>query len=117
MVTQFTKACRGLIDKLGRSIELTNPGVVVYDPVTGTSAPGTPTTATVKAAIINAAQSKFNLEVETGDLVVSIKANEFDPDLSTEAIINGNVYKAISVNEVYAYEDLALYEIQLRKKA
>lgn len=114
-MSKFTKACRSLVDKLGKTIEITNPGTSTYNPTTGQTSLTGSTTAQIKAAISSANQAKINAEVEMGDLIALIKANDFTPDINSEVTINGNKYKALVVEELYAYEQIALYQLQLRR--
>lgn len=111
----FRRPVKALINRLGTPITLTNGGAVSYDPVTGATTEAGGTTATQNADITAASASKLNLEVQAGDLIAAIAAQDFTPDLNTIATLNGTDYKVIFVNEVYAFGELTLYEMQLRR--
>ncbi len=117
MTNKMVRATRSLITKLGKTVVLRTRVPVEYSPSTGSSIGGSyqgPTP--VKAAIISAQKSKFNLEVLQGDLSITIRADKYVPTMLTECSINGTEYKTIEINEVYCYETLCLFEIQLRRK-
>ena len=111
----FIPVATALINRLGTLITLTTPGDPTYDPATGTVTNGAATTAMVMADIMSAADSKQNLEVQAGDLAATIVAGRFTPTLSTQVTLDGKAYRAIAVNGIYAFDELTLYEMQLRR--
>lgn len=114
-MNSLTKAFRGIVTKLGRTITLVNYSEGGYDISTGQNTLTASTPVNVKASIVDASKMKLNLEVEIGDLVVTIRADKFTPDQSTQATINGRTYKTVDITELYSVEDLALYQIVLRR--
>lgn len=111
----FRLPAQALINRLGKTITLTTPGAPTYDPVTGTVTNGAGVSASVRADIMNATDSKMNIEVQAGDLAATIVAGNFTPTLSTEVILEGKTYRAIAINDVFAFDELTLHEIQLRR--
>ena len=111
----FKPIARAIMRRLGTPITLSKTTMPVYDPVTGETTEGAKTAATQMADITAASKSKLNLEVQQGDLVATITAENFIPDLHTDVILNGTRYRVVFVNEVYAVKTLTLYEMQLRR--
>lgn len=104
-----------LINRLGSTITLTNPGASTYDPATGIATAGDSTTATAKADVVPR-KMREGLDVEDGDLTATVAAPDwFTISLETLVTFNGNQYRALSVAEMFAFGEMAAITLQLRR--
>lgn len=114
-MTSLKAPIKTLINTLGTTITLINKSTPTYDPATGTVTAGAETTRTVKADIMPVTRRE-NLDVEDGDLTVTIPAqNNFTISQFTEVVIGGDRYRALSFKGLYGFNELVAVEMQLRR--
>ena len=111
----FRPIVEDLLRRLGTQVTFTSQGTVTYDPATGGTSVSGQSSKTLYADITSAQNFKGNLEVQEGDLIAAVPYKSFTPDTDGTATINGQTYRIISVNDVYAFDELTMFEVVLRR--
>lgn len=113
----FRPIVQELLRRLGTQVTFTSKGTVVYNPATGGTTVSGQTSKTLYADITQAQDYKGNLEVQEGDLIVAVPYKDFTPETDGTATFNGQTYRVVNVNDVYSWDELTMFEVQLRRTA
>jgi hypothetical protein len=106
-----------LLNKFGKVITLQSVVEGAYDPLTGDMAANTVTTSTPFAVISDyKGIALMSGVIQYGDRKVTIAAlNSVLPQPADTVTIDSEVYKVLSVRNVWSGDLSALYELQVRK--
>ena len=123
MPTQLDKELRPvvleIINEVGRNMQFSFPLAKSYDPATGTGSESIFKTVTAKASPpIDFEQRYVNDDsVKRGDVKIFLAAKNlsFTPIIDMEVKFDGISFKAIAVLPIYSGEQVAAFEVQLRK--
>lgn len=109
-----------VIDKFGQSVTLRIVTAGAYDPTTR-SATNTDTDQTVNGIVmkpsLGSSQFSENGGVRLGDRLVTIPAKNLTtaPDTSSLVVIDSKEYEVVEVNPVYSGDEVAIYELLVRR--
>lgn len=108
-----------VIDKFGKSVTLRIVTAGSYDPATRT-ATNSDADQTVNAVITNppaGSQFRESGTVRLGDRMVTIPAKNLTtvPDTSSLVVIDSREYEVVEVNPVYSGDQVAIYELLVRR--
>lgn len=108
-----------MINEFGRNMEFTDPRVSSYDPVTGTGSESICKTLTAKASPPVDYEQRYidGDSVQRGDARIFIAASglAFIPKRDMHVKFDTFEFKAISILPLHSGEQVAAYEVQLRK--
>lgn len=111
----FKPVVESILRRFGTQVAFTSLGSKTYDPATGTVSTSGQTSKTLWADITQADDRKQNIEVQEGDLIAAVANVGFTPETDGTATLNGQSYRIVSVNNVYAFDELTMFEVQLRR--
>lgn len=123
MATQLDKKMRAtaerLITKFGKAAQYTQHSDGAYDPSTGAVSSAGPDSHNVTIAPPAGYDEHFvdGDSVQSSDLKTSLSASmiSFEPAVRDELTVDGKRYTILHVNPLYSGEQVALYELQLRR--
>ena len=108
-----------IINRVGRNMDFSFPLAKSYDPATGAGSESIFKTVTAKASPpIDFEQRYVNDDsVKRGDVKIFLAAKNlsFTPIIDMEVKFDGISFKAIAVLPIYSGEQVAAFEVQLRK--
>lgn len=110
----LTKVAKKLHAKFGTEVTLRQVTTGAYDPAIGTAAE---TVTTVNISGVPAAYSdmEFGDTIKQGDLRLTIAGEDATPTMDDEVEFGGNRYEIVDIKVQYATDDVAYYELQLRR--
>ena len=116
---ELRPAALEIINEVGRNMDFSFPLAKSYDPVTGVGSESICKTLTAKASPpIDFEQRYVNDDsVKRGDVKIFLAAKglAFTPIIDMEVKFDGISFKAIAVLPIYSGEQIAAFEVQLRK--
>ena len=117
-----------LVGKFGKPVTVKYVATGTYDPATGSTTGGSYISANVRVVVGDAAQLARGGFGETGevrmdDLALTVAAQTFEaafgaaavPATDDEITIDGSVYMVVQVKPTWSGEQVALYELQVRR--
>ena len=97
----------------GRSVTIRRNATGAYDPATLTAS-STPTDESVKAVFSQYRANELVGPIEAGDLRCTVYTAT-EPSVDDEIVDGSTVYKIVRVSSQYATDQVAYYELQVRR--